>query len=169
MRRSLIAAAASLALLSLTVAAAAAAKPDFTGTWVLDTARSEGVPPTLQQTVTVKHEGDKLEVVIKQKSAQGERTVQETHALDGKQVDFTPPVPPNQPPPRNPKRTSRWTADGAGVEIVDTFEVDTPDGPETIVIKRTWTLSADGKQLIVNQDQKTPIGSAQSRRVYNKQ
>lgn len=170
MRRSFTAAAAALALLSLGVAAAAAAaKPDFTGTWVLDLSQSEGLPAGFQQTVTVKHAGDKLELVIKQKSAQGERTVEEAHTLDGKAIDFKPPVPPNQPPPRNPKRTSKWTADGAGIEILDTFEVDTPDGPETIVIKRTWTLSADGKQLVVNQDQKTPIGSAQSRRVYNKQ
>jgi hypothetical protein len=172
MRRKLVAAGAALAALALGAAAAGAAaeKPNFTGTWVMDTAKSEGIPSGLEQTVTIKHEGDKLEMVIKQKTPQGERPpVTDNFMLDGQPVDFKPPTPPNQPPPRKPKRVGKWTADGSGVELMDTYEVDTPDGPETIVIKRRWTLSSDGKTLIVEQDVKSPIGSSQARRIYNKQ
>ena len=169
MRRSLVAACAALAALTLCVAAAAAAKANYNGTWVLDLSKSEGLPAGCEQTVTITQAEDKLDLVIKQKTQQGERTVNESHLLDGKAVEFKPNVAPNQPPPANAKRVSKWAADGAGVEILDTFDVETPDGVVTIVVKRTWTLSADGKTMTVIQDVKGQIGSSQSKRVYNKQ
>ena len=169
MRRSLVAACAALAALSLCVAVAAAAKANYSGTWVLDLSKSEGMPAGLEQTVTITQTDDKLDLVIKQKTQQGERTVNESHVLDGKAVEFKPNVPPNQPPPTNAKRVSKWTADGAGIEILDTFDVETPDGQITMVIKRTWTLSADGKTMTVIQDVKGQIGGSQTKRIYNKQ
>ena len=167
--RRMVAACAALAALSLCVAAAAAAKANYSGTWVLDISKSEGLPVGLEQTVTVTQTDDKLELVIKQKTPQGERTVNESHVLDGKAVEFKPNVGPNQPPPTNAKRVSKWAADGAGVEIMDTFDVESPDGLVTIVVKRSWSLSADGKTLTVIQDVKGQLGGSQTKRVYNKQ
>lgn len=169
MRSRMLTACAVLAASALGVAAAAAAKSNFSGTWVLDVARSEGLPPTLQQTVTITHEGDKLDLVLKQKSQQGERTVNETFVLDGKQAAFNPPPPPpNQPQPRNGKRTARWLPDG-GIEVADTWDLDTPDGPDTFELKRKWTLAPDGKTFTVEQSFKGMLGLSQTKRVYVRQ
>lgn len=168
MRSRMLQACAVLAALALG-ASAAAAKANFAGTWVLDLSRSEGLPPGLEQTVTITHEGDKLDLVLKQKSPQGERTVNESFMIDGKQAAFNPPAPPpNQPQPKNGKRTVRWLGDG-GIEIVDTWDVDTPDGLDTMELKRRWTLAADGKSFTVEQSFKGMLGLSQSRRVYVKQ
>jgi hypothetical protein len=170
MRRSLVAACAALAALTLLcVAAGAAAKANYNGVWVLDLSRSEGLPAGFEQTVTITQADDKLDLVIKQKTPQGERVINENHVLDGKEIEFKPSVAPNQPPPKNAKRVSKWTADGAGVEIVDNYDVDTPDGVITVVVKRTWRLAADGKTMTVVQDVKGTMGASQTKRVYNKQ
>ena len=169
MRSRLLKACVALAALALAVSAAAAEKANFAGTWALDVTRSEGLPPTLVQTVTITHEGDKLDLVLKQKTPQGERTVNESFVLDGKQEEFKPQAPPpNQPQPRNGKRTARWLADG-GIEIVDTWDVDTPDGLDTMELKRRWTLAPDGKTFTVEQSFKGTLGLSQTRRVYVKQ
>jgi hypothetical protein len=170
MRSRVLAACAVLAASALVASAAAAAKASFAGTWVLDLSRSEGLPPGFEQTVTITHEGDKLDLVLKQKSPQGERTVNESFVLDGKQAAFNPPPPPpNQPQPRNGKRTARWLAGGAGIEIVDTWDVDTQDGPDTFELKRRWTLAPDGKTFTAEQSFKGALGLSQSKRVYVKQ
>ena len=170
MRSKLAAAGALLAALALGTAAAAAAKANFAGTWVLDLSRSEGLPPGFEQTVTITHAEDKLDLVLKQKTQQGERTVNESFTIDGKEAAFTPPAPPpNQPPPRNGKRVTKWLADGAGIEIVDTWDVDTADGPDTFQMKRKWTLAPDGKTFTVEQSFKGTFGLSQSKRVYVKQ
>jgi hypothetical protein len=44
---------------------AAAAKADFSGTWILDKSKSEGLPPGMDQTMTVVHTGDKLSLETK--------------------------------------------------------------------------------------------------------
>jgi hypothetical protein len=169
MKSRLLAAGVALAALALGASAAAAAKSSFAGTWVLDLSRSEGLPHGLEQTVTITHEGDKLDLVLKQKTPQGERTVSESFQLDGKQAAFTPPVPPNAPPPRNAKRVARWLADGGGIEIVDTWDADTPDGPDTFEMKRRWALAPDGKTFTVEQIFKGALGLSQTRRVYVRQ
>ena len=169
MRSRLLQACAALAALALAVSAAAAEKANFTGTWSLDVSRSEGLPPSLQQTVTITHEGDKVDMVIKQKTPQGERTVNDSFMLDGKQAAFTPPAPPPpQPQPRNGKRTARWLADGS-IEIHDTWDMDTPDGLDTMEMKRKFTLAADGKTFTVEQNFKGQLGLSQTKRVYVKQ
>ncbi|HLL76195.1 MAG TPA: hypothetical protein VK421_13155 [Pyrinomonadaceae bacterium] len=170
MRSRLLKACVALAALALGASAAAAAKANFAGTWVLDLSRSEGqFPPGLEQTYTITQEGDKLDLSLKQKTPQGERTLTDTIVLDGKQVAFNPPPPPpNQPQPRNGKRTARWLADG-GVEIIDTWDIDTQDGPDTFEMKRKWTLAPDGKTFTIEQNFKGTYGLSQTKRVFVKQ
>lgn len=169
MRSKMLAACAALAALALAVSAAAAQKANFTGAWSLDVSRSEGLPPSLQQNVTITQDGDKVEMVVKQKSQQGERTVNDSFLLDGKQAAFSPQAPPPPAPqPKNGKRTARWLADGS-MEIHDTWDVDTPDGLDTMEMKRRFTLAPDGKTFTVEQNFKGMLGLSQSKRVYVKQ
>jgi hypothetical protein len=169
MRSRMSAAGVALAALALAASAAAAAKANFTGTWVLDLSRSEGLPFGLEQTVTITQDGDKLDLVLKQKTPQGERTVSESFMIDGKQAAFNPPAPPpSQPQPRNGKRTARWLGDNS-LEIHDTWDVDTPDGLDTMELKRRWTLAPDGKTFTVEQSFKGMLGLSQTKRMYVKQ
>ncbi|MFL6229616.1 MAG: hypothetical protein ACJ741_12650 [Pyrinomonadaceae bacterium] len=70
MRRKFVAVLAALALFTA-LSLAAAAKANFGGTWVMDAAKSEGMPPGLEQTLTVKQDGDKIETNVKIKSPLG--------------------------------------------------------------------------------------------------
>ena len=167
MRRKFVAAlAASLALAA--VAAGAAAKANFSGTWVLDVAKSEGVPQGIEQTITVKQDGDKITTNVKIKSPQGDRTIDDSYVVDGKEVEFTNTM--LRGMTGKGKRTTKWTADGNGIEISEITDAVTPDG-ETATIKaaRKWTLSADGKTLSIEQTLETPRGSQTTKRVFNKQ
>ena len=78
--------------------AIAAVKPDFNGSWVLDRARSFGIPGNMTQTMTVKHTGDQMEVETKLIQPGNERIVKDTYTMDGKEYEFSPPVPGNAPP-----------------------------------------------------------------------
>lgn len=53
---------ATAALLLLSLFAVAAQKPRFSGSWVMDQARSFGMPGNMQQSMTVTQTGDQIEL-----------------------------------------------------------------------------------------------------------
>jgi hypothetical protein len=170
MRSKFAAAGAALAafVLVATVVVAAAAKPSFAGTWVLDASKSEcGNRPCSEETLTVKQDGDKIDVERKIKTQQGERTQNDAYTADGKEGEFTMQMMQNS---TKGKRTTKWSADGGSLDIKETASFQTPDGGtanvETLV---KWSLSGDGKNLIVEQTRNSPRGTQTSKRVYNKQ
>ena len=172
--------AASLVAL-LVVAATAAAQgagkvsmQDFGGTWVLDASKSQlgmGGPGGGQQqgpveeTMTVALAGDKLTVERKIKGQQGERTVNDSIAADGKEGDFTMQMRGNE---IKGKRTAKWSADGQMLEVNDKANVDTPNGPMAIETSSKWALSDGGKTLTIETTRTTPRGPQTTKRVYAK-
>ena len=160
-------AASLVALLFVAATAAAQTKPNFGGTWVLDAAKSEGLPQGVEETMTVKQDGDKITVESKMKSPRGERTMNMDLAADGKEGPFTMRMGPNE---TTGKRTAKWSADGSALEVTETADVQTPDGG-TASIKnwRKWTLSADGKTLTAEESRTSPRGEQKMKRVYTKQ
>jgi hypothetical protein len=127
--------------------AAAAARPNFTGSWELDQTRSHSVPPDMKQTMTVAHDGDRVSVETKIVNAQGERVVKDTFVLDGKEAEFAPPRPPNAPadaPAAKGKRTGRWMANDKGFIVEEEIVNQTPQGPETVLVARKWMTWPDG-------------------------
>lgn len=169
MRSKFAAAGVTLAafVLVAAVAVAAAAKLNFTGTWALDASKSDcGNRACPEETMTVKQDGDKLDVARKIKTQQGERTQSDTYAADGKEGEFTMQMMQNSV---KGKRTSKWAGDGA-LEIKEAFSIPTQDGGTANVDTMIrWTLSADGKNLTVEQTRNSPRGTQTSKRVYNKQ
>jgi len=93
-RKLIIVLASVLALGSL---ATATVKPDFSGDWVMDRARSFGLPADMQMTMTVKQTPTQIEVETKLMQPGNERVQKDTYVLDGKEYDFTPLAPPNAP------------------------------------------------------------------------
>ena len=83
------------AMMTLSLIAFAAAKPNFSGTWTMDRSRSFGLPGDMNQTLTINQKDDQIEVETKLIQPNNERTVKDTYILDGKEYDFTPLVPPN--------------------------------------------------------------------------
>ena len=58
------------AIFVLSVLALAAAKPNFSGTWTMDRARSFGLPPDMNQTLTITQKDDRIELETKLISAE---------------------------------------------------------------------------------------------------
>ena len=160
-------AASLMALLLVAANAAAQTKPNFGGTWVLDASKSEGIMQGVEETLTVKQDGEKFVIESKMKSPRGERTMNMDFAADGKEGDFTMRMRENG---TKGKRTAKWAADGSALEITETADVQTPDGG-TASIKnwRKWTISADGKTLTAEETRTSPRGEQKSKRVYAKQ
>jgi len=106
-------------LIALPLTTAAVAKPDFNGTWVLDTNRSFSNPPGLEQTMTVVQTDSQITVDAKIKTQQGEQKINETYKLDGAEADFTPPG--GQPGAKG-KRKAMWLPGARGV-VIETWSL----------------------------------------------
>jgi hypothetical protein len=173
MRRKFLAALAA-SLMFAAMGVGAAAKANFSGTWVMDSARSEGIPPGVEQTLSVRHEGDRVDIELKVKTPQGEQTVKDGYTLDGSESEFTPPpavktFTGDMPTLGKGKRTAKWAADGGGFVITELVDVKTLEGPDTMKAVRTWAVSPDGKTLTVEQRAQTPNGLSMTKRVFVKQ
>ena len=158
-------------ILSLTVfvfalTAAGAAKANFSGTWIMDASKTEGLPPGIDQVMTVSQEGDLIKLETKVMTDQGSQAISDSYKVDGKENDFEPQGP-NGPVGKG-KRTAKWTADGQGIEVIEQATVNTPDGEAQIKMTRKWNLSADGKTLVIVLDVEGPNGAQTVKRTFNK-
>jgi hypothetical protein len=147
------------------------AKPDFSGSWMMDRARSFGMPGNMQQTMVVTHKGDQLELETKLIQPDNERVVKDSYILDGKEHEFQPPTPPNAPkdapPPAKGKRTGNWLPAGNGFTVTETITNQTPQGAVTTQLTRKWTLSADG-ELTIDMYIDNPNGSFETKRIFKR-
>lgn len=150
--------------MSLTFAASAA-KIDLSGTWALDKTKSEGLPPSMDQLMTVTQKDDKITVETKFTTDKGEQTISDSYTIDGKETEYTPKVPSNVTNAKG-KRTTKWTTDG--FEVLETITGDTPTGAVTVQTTRKWSLSADGKTLKIDLTQKLPDGTRETKRTFIK-
>jgi hypothetical protein len=155
------------AIMALSLFAFAATKPDFSGTWTMDRARSFGLPPDMNQTMVITHKGDQIELETKLIQPNNERSIKDTYILDGKEHDFTPPAPPNQPPPKG-KRTAQWLPGDRGIQVTDVTTAETPKGPVTTQTVRKWTISGSG-ELVIDMYVDNPNVSYEAKRIFKKQ
>jgi hypothetical protein len=136
---------------------AGAAPPALSGTWVVDPSRSEGLAPTIKGIeLTVGQNGDRVEIVDKFTTTDGERTDKDAYTIDGKEAEYTPVIMArfNGGSARNVavgngKRVATWAPDANGFDLTETFTVETPMGEEQIQTTRKWRLSADGRTLTI--------------------
>jgi hypothetical protein len=151
---------------ALTIPAAAGAQADFSGTWVLDTGRSQGLPEGFEQTMTVKQSGDRLEIEFHLRGPQGEERASDAYVLDGKETDFRPAIVGGGS--GKGRRTSRWLDGKRGFEAQERATVEGPEGEVTITGVRKWTLAPDGKTLTIEMTMSGPQGEQASTRVYTR-
>ena len=153
-------------LFVLSILAAAASKPNFSGSWTMDRTRSFGLPADMQQTMTVAQKDDTIELETKLIQPNNERSVKDTYIIDGKEHEFTPPVQPGQPPAKG-KRTTTWLPAGNGIMVSEVTTAETPKGPATTQIVRKWTLSAQG-ELVIDMYVDNPNVSYEAKRIFLK-
>ena len=144
----------------------ALAQANFAGTWVLDAKRSQGIPEGVEMTMTVKQDGNRIQIETNITSPQGQQTIPDLYVLDGKETDYTPPVIGSGS--GKGKRTAKWSADKSALESSESATITTPEGDGTITATRKWTLSPDGKTLTIDVTMNTPMGEQISKRVYTK-
>jgi hypothetical protein len=154
------------ALVMTLCVAVASAKADFSGTWILDKSNSEGLPPGMDQTMTVVHTGDKLLLETKLITQEGERVVSDMYMLDGKEAEFTPKAPNGQS--GKGKRTAKWAADGNGIAVNENSTFDGPEGSVNVQMTRAWSLSADGKTLKIDITADGPQGKQTVKRTFTR-
>ena len=155
------------AMMALSVIALAATKPNFSGTWTMDRARSYGLPGNMNQTLTITHKEDQIELETKLIQPGNERTVKDTYILDGKEHEFTPPVQPNQPPAKG-KRSVTWLPGDKGLQVTEVTTAETKEGPVTTQVVRKWTITAQG-ELVIDMYVDGPRGSYEAKRIFIKQ
>ena len=162
-------AASTIAILVLVLtcgASAFAQKPDFSGSWTMDRARSFGIPGNMNQTMVVTQTGGEITVETKLIQPDNERTVKDTYVLDGKERDFTPQVPPGAPPapPAKAKRTANWLPAGNGIVVTEVTTSETPKGPVTSQVVRKWTIS--NGELVIEMYVDKPNVSYEAKRIF---
>ena len=144
----------------------AAQKPNFSGTWVMDKTRTEGIPPNVEQTMTLAQVDDNLSMQNKILTAQGNIDIKDSFNINGKEVEFTQKRDDEE---IKGKRTSKWLADGTGFESNEEFTIEGGDGqPISQQITRKWVMSADGKTFTVDLSGKTPNGDMHTKRTFVK-
>src|SRR5689334_14688560 len=146
---------------------AAATKPDFSGTWNMDRARSFSMPGDMTQILTITQKADQMEVETKLIQPNNERIVKDTYYFDGKEHEFTPIVPPGQPPAKG-KRTASWMPNDAGLLVTDVTTVQTPKGEVTTQNMRKWAVNSQG-ELVIDSYVDNPNVSYEAKRIFKKQ
>jgi hypothetical protein len=157
----------TVAIMALSVLALAATKPNFSGTWTMDRARSFGLPANMNQTLTVTQKDNQIELETKLIQPGNERVVKDTYTIDGKEYDFTPQVQPNQPPAKG-KRTANWLPGDKGITVTEVTTAESPKGPVTTQVVRKWTISGQG-ELVIDMYVDNPNISYEAKRIFVKQ
>jgi hypothetical protein len=152
--------------IAIALPAAAAAQANFSGTWVFDPTRSQGVPDGVTITMIVKHDGDRVQIESQISAPMGQQTIPDLYVLDGKETDYKPPVVGEGT--GKGKRTAKWTADKNGFESSERATISAPEGAADITAKRKWTLAPDGKTLTIEMTLNSPQGEQVSTRVFAK-
>jgi hypothetical protein len=133
-------------------------KPDFSGTWKLNVAKSDfGVlgGPTSRTDVIV-HKEPSLSDRFSAEAAQGKQEGTINYTTDGKEAV-------NKMGDREVKSTLKWA--GSSLAISSKFVYNDAD----VVGEENWTLSADGKTLTITRHFTSTLGDADQKFVLEKQ
>ncbi len=145
-------------MMLLLCAALAQTKPNFSGDWKMNPAKSDfgqmPAPSSMVQKIT--HDDPSLKVVATTVSERGEFTRELAYTTDGKECI-------NKTRMGEFKSTLKWDANTLVIETKSEFQ----GNPFATTSK--WTLSQDGKVLTVASHFSSSMGEGDSKVVYEKQ
>lgn len=145
-------------LLAIPVAMLVAAdKPDYSGHWVIDLAKSDFgmIPPPEKMERDIDHKDPQMQIKSMQKSERGEFTTESKYTTDGKEATV-------QMRGRDAKVIAKWAVGKLEVNTKSEF-----NGTE-ITQNETWTLSSDGKTLTIDNVITAPQGEFAAKSVFTK-
>lgn len=147
-----------IAVVASVASLAAQSKPNFSGTWKLNVAKSDfGVlPPSNGRTDVIDHQEPNLTDSVSDDGAQGQQNYTLSMTTDGKEAI-------NKPGGLDMKSTAAWDANNLVVNAKLQFQ------GSDVSIKTTWALSDDGKTLTENVHLESPMGETDQKMVYEKQ
>lgn len=132
----------------LVMSFSSAQKPNFSGTWAMDRARSFGLPPDVNQTMIVTQTDNKIELETKIINSQGENSIRDNYTIDGMEREFTPQNMSGPIAGSTGKRKANWLPNGRGIVVEEVTTTKTDKGPTTGHLTRKWTISNDGELAI---------------------
>jgi hypothetical protein len=153
---------AALVLVLAASATAQDAKPDFSGKWNLDVAKSDfgPAPPPESIVIVIEHKEPNVKTSITQTGQQGVMSNVRNLTTDGKENTNLMRMPGGE---QDVKSTTTW--DGKKLRTVLTLDAQ----GTSVNIQDAWELSADGKVLTISRQFKTPQGDFAQKTVFNKQ
>jgi hypothetical protein len=136
---------------------AADPKPDFSGHWSIDLAKSDFgmMPPPEKLERDIDHKDPEIKIKTLQAGPRGERTTESKLTTNGKESSV-------QVMGRDAKSTAAWK--GSKLNIKTKLEFN---GAE-ILQDETWTLSNDGKVLTIENAISSPQGEFMMKNVFTK-
>jgi len=156
MRKVLVAA---LSITAFAVSVSAQSKPNLSGTWVLDTAKSDfgPMPPPDSRIDVIDHNDPVIKDTVTAKGGmQGDIQGVINYTTDGKEVT-------NSLGGRDVKSTLAWEGNNLVVNSKLTFN------DAEVSIKNVWALSDDAKMLTQTAHITSPMGEFDQKLVFNKQ
>ena len=141
-----------------TVTGLAQQKPDFSGTWKLNVAKSDfgPLPPPESRTDVITHKEPSITDEVSAAGAQGKQQYTAKYTTDGKEVT-------NQIATREVKSILKWK--GSNLVINSTLVYEGSD----VKGVGTWSLSADGKTLTISAHYTSAMGEADQKLIFEKQ
>lgn len=137
-------------------------KPDFSGKWTLDVAKSDfgQMPPPDSIVAVIEHKEPNIKIRTTQKGQQGEITNERAMTTDGKENSNTLKTMMGDQPITS---TTKWN----GKALSTAFRLTIQD--MSLDVMESWELSPDGKTLTVTRDIKSQQGDFSQKTVFNKQ
>lgn len=148
-----------LSLLCAGLIPMAAAKPNFTGTWKLNPAKSDFGPAPGPDSMTreIKHDEPNLQLKTTQSGQQGSFTTETKWTTDGKECV-------NPTSRGDLKGTMKWDGDS----LVNSYKISTQQAGE-ITIEDHWALSEDGKTMNIKSKISGGFGEFERKLLLEKQ
>lgn len=133
-------------------------KPNFSGTWKLNLAKSDFgiVPPPESQTSIIEHNDPAIKMSVSAVTAQGKMDYSVESTTDGKETAV-------KMGPRDVKLAFTW--DGPALNVNSKLMFN----DQEITLKSVWTLSANRKTLTQNVHITSPMGELDQKIVFDKQ
>jgi len=132
-------------------------KPNFSGTWDLQVAKSDfgPLPAPESQTHTIEHKDPKLKMTTASKGAQGDFTIERNLTTDGVEASYQ-------------AQERPWKTKVRRVEKTLVLEHEFELEGNKIQIKDTWSLADDGKALQSERVLNSSFGEANQKLVFTK-
>ena len=135
----------------------AADKPDYSGHWVVDLAKSDFgmMPPPSKMERDIEHKDPDMSIKSLQVGERGEMKTESKYTTDGKEATIK---------IRNREAKVKAIWDGAKLKVNSKSEFNGNEFTQ----QETWTLSEDGKTLTIENAIKAPQGEFTTKSVFTK-